>query len=252
MPTWSTRHAHTFPSSSYSAILLPLHTTQSLRANYLQEIDFFANPELHDCYRVGGNSCSRLPQCGVENDNRGSFNACYELVNRCSDAGRTICENGAVEWRGSTRTTQNLGLCVWSGGRNGRCSLPRNRDRTTVRLTMSGEISPRSPSAIRLSESEDYLDYEEDVTDSSEDYDYNDYDYYEDEEEGGEDGNNNCNIHHRHLLLILPLLHTGPMYSLLVPIFSLVCAAEVGPISIFVQRSMGNRYPLARIFSLAS
>ncbi len=176
MPIWSTRHAHTFPSSSYSAILLPLHTTQSLRANYLQEIDFFANPERHDCYSVGGNSCDRLPHCGVENDNRGRFNACYELVYSCSDAGRTVCENGAVELTGSTRTTQNLGLCKWSGGRNGSCSLPRNRDRTNVRVTMSRDVSPR------LFESEDYLDYEEDVTDSSEDYDYNDYDYYEDED----------------------------------------------------------------------
>ena len=41
------------------------------------------------------------------------------------------------------------------------------------------------------------------------------------------------------------------MYSLLAPIVSLVGAAEGGPITIFVQRSMGNRYPLARIFSSA-
>ena len=39
------------------------------------------------------------------------------------------------------------------------------------------------------------------------------------------------------------------MYSLLAPIVSLVGAAEGGPITIFVQRSMGNQYPLARIFS---
>ena len=41
------------------------------------------------------------------------------------------------------------------------------------------------------------------------------------------------------------------MHSLLIPIVSLVSAAEGGAITIFVQRSMGNRYPLARIFSVA-
>ena len=52
-------------------------------------------------------------------------------------------------------------------------------------IIQSSDAAPRPRDRIRLSESEDYLDYEEDVTDSSEDYDYNDYDYYEDEE--GED-----------------------------------------------------------------
>lgn len=52
---------------------------------------------------------------------------------------------------------------------------------------MSSDASPRPRSRIRLSESEDYLDYEEDVADSSEDMPSlsEDYDYYEDEE--GED-----------------------------------------------------------------
>ena len=119
----------------------------------------------------------------MENDNRGGFNACYELVNRCSDAGRTICRNGAVELTRSSRTNQNLGLCEWDN-RNSQCILPRNRDRTTVRVTVSSDAAPRPRSHIRLSESEDYLDYEEDVTDSSNSVS-EDYDYYEDEE--GED-----------------------------------------------------------------
>jgi hypothetical protein len=159
------------PSSSCSAIL-PLYTTQSLRANYLQEIDFFANPDRHDCYSVGNNSCSRLPHCAQERNG----NSCLELVNRCSDAGRTICRNGAVQMSSSSRTNQNLGLCEWSGGRNGSCTLPRNRDRTTVRVTVSSDAAPRPRSNIRL-----------DVTDSSEDMPSlsEDYDYYEDEE--GED-----------------------------------------------------------------
>ena len=62
--------------------------------------------------------------------------------------------------------------------------MPRNRDRTTVSVTMSSDAAPRPRSYIRLSESEDYLDYEEDVTDSSNSVS-EDYDYYEDEE--GED-----------------------------------------------------------------
>ena len=171
--------SHTFPSSSCSAILLPLHTTQSLRANYLQGIDFFAHPERHDCYSVGDNSCSRLPHCAQERNG----NSCLELVHRCSDAGRTICQNGAVQMSSSSRsrTNQNLGLCEWD--RREGCILPRNRDRTTVRVTVRSDAAPRDVSRIRLFESEDYLDldYEEDVNDSSEDYDYD----YEDEE--GED-----------------------------------------------------------------
>ena len=119
----------------------------------------------------------------MEENNNGRFNACYELVNRCSDAGRTICRNGAVQMSSSSRTNQDLGLCEWDR-QNRQCILPRNRDRTTVRVTMSSDASPRPRSRIRLSESEDYLDYEED---SSEDMPSlsEDYDYYEDEE--GED-----------------------------------------------------------------
>ena len=85
----------------------------------------------------------------------------------------------------SSRTNQNLGLCEWDS-RNRQCILPPNRDRTTVRVTLSSDAKPRPRSYIRLSESEDYLDYEEDV-DSSEDMPSvsEDYDYYEDEE--GED-----------------------------------------------------------------
>ena len=160
------------PPSSCSAIL-PLYTTQSLRANYLQEIDFFANPNEHDCYSVGGNSCQRLPQCALKQDD----NSCLELVNSCSDAGRTICQNGAVQMSSSSRTNQNLGLCEWD--RREGCIVARDRrgNRSTVRVTLSSDAKPRPRSYIRLSESEDYLDYEEDVTDSSEDYDYNDYDY---------------------------------------------------------------------------
>ena len=39
------------------------------------------------------------------------------------------------------------------------------------------------------------------------------------------------------------------MCSLLIPIVSVVGTAKGRPITIFVQRSMGNRYPLAQIFS---
>jgi hypothetical protein len=188
------------PPSSCSAVLLPLHTTQSLRANYLQEIDFFANPDRHDCFNSergegrGVNSCSRLPHCAQEVDrNRNSVaNSCLELVNSCSDAGRTICEKGAVEMTRSSRTNQNLALCEWSGSsRNGSCIVAKDRrgNPTTVRIIQSSDAAPRPVSRIRLSESEDYLDYEEDVTDSSEDMPSvsEDYDYYEDEDEEGED-----------------------------------------------------------------
>jgi hypothetical protein len=121
-------------------------SAESLRANYLQEIDFFANPDRYDCYRVGDNSCSRLAHCGVENDNRGRFNACYELVNRCSDAGRTICENGAVE----LRNRNNLGRCEWSGGRNGSCIVAKDRrgNPTTVRIIQSSDAAPRPVNSL--------------------------------------------------------------------------------------------------------
>ena len=69
------------------------------------------------------------------------------------------------------------------------------------------------------------------------------------EKEEEEEDNKNYNIHILFLLLLLPLIHTVPMYSLLIPIVSLVGAAEGSLITIFVQRSMGNQYPLARIFS---
>jgi hypothetical protein len=58
----------------------------------------------------------------------------------------------------------NNQLCRWN---NGSCGTSNTR--------------------ITVRRNEDYLEYEEDVTDSSEDYDYNDYDYYEDEDEEGED-----------------------------------------------------------------
>ena len=73
----------------------------------------------------------------------------------------------------SSSRNQNLGLCEWDR-RNRQCI--RNRDRTTVRVTVSKDAAPRPRSYIRL-----------DVTDSSEDMPSlsEDYDYYEDEE--GED-----------------------------------------------------------------
>ena len=155
------------PPSSCSAILLPLHTTQSLRANYLQEIDFFANPDIHDCYSVGGNSCSRLPHCAQEVDRNGNSvaNSCLELVNSCSDAGRTICRAGAVEMTMSSRTNQNLALCEWSGSsRNGSCIVAKDRrgNPTTVRIIQSRDAAPRPVNSLPS------LAYvEEDVSDYS-------------------------------------------------------------------------------------
>jgi len=155
---WSTRHAHKFPSSSSSLDHpLPLYTTQSLRGNYLQADAFFANPERHDCEDRGVNSCSRLGHCAQELDSRGNAmtnprtgeNSCLELVNHCSDATWTICEN-AVQMSSSSRTHQDLALCEWSGSRrNGSCIMPnRHRDRTYVSVVQSRGAAPRPVNSL--------------------------------------------------------------------------------------------------------
>jgi hypothetical protein len=137
--------------------ILLLYTTQSLRGNYLQADAFFANPERHDCEDRGVNSCSRLPHCAQELDSRGNAmtnprtgeNSCLELVNRCSDATWTICEN-AVQMSSSSRTHQHLALCEWSGSRrNGSCIMPdRRRDRTYVSVEQSRNAAPRTVNSL--------------------------------------------------------------------------------------------------------
>ncbi len=164
MPIWLTWHDMLTRSHHHLARgHLPLYTTQSLRGNYLQADAFFANPEIHDCYSVGNNSCSRLPQCAQELDNRGNAVACLELVNRCSDATRTICENGAVQMSASRSTNQDLVLCEWD--RRQGCIMPsRRRDRTYVSVKQSRNAAPRPVNSLPR------LAYIEEVTDFSEDY----------------------------------------------------------------------------------